>query len=145
MGKFCTLLRLTSLQKKLTLEAFFWLAFARFQTKFFPFRKIAPGLGTLSVGTPITPGRTQLALAKQVGQAVRRMAKYTPWQSKCLAQAMAAKRMLKHRGIPTTLYLGLGKDEEQQITAHAWLKYGDLVITGAGAMPSHAEISAFYG
>ncbi len=43
---------------------------------------------------------------------VNKTLEITPWESKCLVRAMTAKKMMKKRGYKTTLYLGVGKDEE---------------------------------
>ena len=41
--------------------------------------------------------------------------------------------MLKRRGIPGTVYLGVMKDENRPVTlaAHAWVRCGSIILTGA--------------
>ena len=68
--------------------------------------------------------------AYRIGWAVRTMSRRTPWNSNCLAQAIAAKRMLRRRGTACTLYLGLAKDAHDELAAHAWLRCGNRVLTG---------------
>ena len=68
--------------------------------------------------------------AYRIGWAVRTMARRTPWNSNCLAQAIAAKRMLRRRRIACTLYLGLAKDAKDELAAHAWLRCGNRILTG---------------
>ncbi len=72
------------------------------------------------------------ALAKRLGWAVVKMATYTPFKSNCMVQALAAKQMCKKRGIATTLYIGVGKNQEAtpQKLNHAWLRSGSFIITG---------------
>jgi hypothetical protein len=36
------------------------------------------------------------------------------------------------RGIDNTLYLGVGRDETKGLVAHAWLRCGELILTGGG-------------
>ena len=93
---------------------------------------------------PILDDRqTETALA--VGQAIRRAAAYTPWESACLAQSLAAQRMLKKRGIPGVFYLGAAKDDEDEakMKAHAWSQCGDAIITGGGGHEKFTVLSVF--
>ena len=53
---------------------------------------------------------------------------YSFWRNKCLVQSLAARRMLKRRGISSQLSLGLRRDEHNKTYAHAWLKVGDIEI-----------------
>ena len=58
------------------------------------------------------------------------VARHLPWDCTCLAQALAGKAMLRVRGVPSTLYLGLAKTGEVQLQAHAWLRCGERILTG---------------
>ena len=71
-----------------------------------------------------------MAEVDMVKWSVAVMSRYTLWNSNCFAQALAAYNMLIRRGIPSTLYFGLAKEAEGKMIAHAWLMYGDTVITG---------------
>jgi hypothetical protein len=69
--------------------------------------------------------------AERIADAVRIASRCAWWECKCLVRAMAAMRMLKRRGIESTLYLGTGRDEAGRLAAHAWLRSGSRYITGA--------------
>lgn len=89
------------------------------------------------------------------------MSRHTPWQSRCLVQAIAARWMLGRRGVPTTLHLGvtraaptdvhpeavlggLRRDERPGLMrAHAWLSCEDFVVTG-GPLVSHYTLVASF-
>lgn len=86
-------------------------------------------------------GDRQAALS--VSQAIRTMSRHLPWECKCLAQAISGKRMLQRRHIPSTLYLGVSKQEGGLLNAHAWLRSGDMVILGGGALEGFAVVSTF--
>jgi hypothetical protein len=120
-------------ERKLLLEAFCLLSLARLTILVVPFKWLAFTLGRPANPSPIAASDSDLACAVRVGQAVCSAARYTPWQSVCLPQAVAAQWMLKRRCIPATLYLGVAKDQErpQTLAAHAWLRCGDVIITGA--------------
>lgn len=62
--------------------------------------------------------------------AVHGVAARTPWTSNCLPQALAAKYMLARRGLLSTLYVGAAFSGRDALKAHAWLRCGDVPVTG---------------
>ena len=58
--------------------------------------------------------------AFQLGPCWARVARHTWWRSMCLEQALAGRWMLRRRGIPSTMYVGMAKRGGNFI-AHAWL------------------------
>lgn len=126
-------------------EAALSLAFARAAVLVRPFNRIAPSLTKQLAAASTTPTQSaqrkaEQHRASQIGWVVRTVGKRTPWKSNCLAQAIAAKRMLQRRQIASTLFLGVAKEAAQQpstapeptaeLTAHAWLMCGGDVLTG---------------
>lgn len=75
----------------------------------------------------------------QVGFVVPRIAARVPWRSDCLVQALAAQKWLYSKGIATRLVIGAELSEEAGFNAHAWLAYGDTVVTG-GDVDGYAEL-----
>lgn len=69
--------------------------------------------------------------AARIGWAISVAARYVPWRADCLIQAMAATAWLRRRGLAGDFYLGVAKDETGALSAHAWLRSGDVVVTGA--------------
>jgi len=86
-------------------------------------------------GEEITPEmRTK---ARQISWAVAIASRNLPGEYACLPQALAAQIMLKRRGIPTTLYLGAAfKPSKDALKAHAWIRAGNVIVTGA---PQHLD------
>jgi len=80
---------------------------------------------------------------KQVAKAVRRCSKYAPWNTKCLVQAITAKNLLRKYNIGSMLVLGVAKLNSSDLSAHAWLKVGDKIITGKKGMQRFTEVSKF--
>jgi hypothetical protein len=80
---------------------------------------------------------------RRIGRAVVTMSRHTPWESQCLVQAIAAKMMLRRRGVPSTLYLGVTKDDATGLSAHAWVRSGDVVLTGAAGRERFTVIATF--
>jgi len=63
-------------------------------------------------------------------KAVLRFARRSPFPSRCLAQAIAIRQMMKRRNLDCELFLGIKKNN-QQLLAHAWTKCGEEILTGA--------------
>jgi hypothetical protein len=114
-------------------EAFFELCVARFKVSFVPFQTYKKELGHHMHVTSEHTVLAQQALAKRLSWAVQKTARYTPFKSNCMVQALAAKRMCKKRGLATTLYIGVGRDRgssQPQKSNHAWLRSGSFIVTG---------------
>lgn len=117
-----------------------------------PFNRIAPQLGRLSdVGSDAgtadcdQPSLQQLDTAKAIGEAVRLAARLVPFRSLCLQQAVAAKLMLRRRGIMGTLHFGVVIDDDgaRSIQSHAWLNVDCVWLTGYPVPQRYTEIGQF--
>ena len=111
-------------------EAGVWLVVARVVT-WLPFRTIAKRLRL--PGHPVTrsPGD-----ARHVSRAIGAISRRIPFT--CLEQSIAAKLMLRVRGVPNTLYLGFAEAK-----AHAWLESGSFVVTGGENAGRYAVVTSF--
>ncbi len=147
LGKIRTLLTLPWPEKSLVLELTWELARARFEVSFLPFRVYAPGLGRLHPAqgepSPSELAPDQERLAARVSGFTRSLASLLPWRCTCLVRAMAARRVLRRRGCPTVLVLGV--HTQGGLEAHAWLRCGSRVVTGGGEMPGYAPVGLFAG
>lgn len=79
----------------------------------------------------------------RVKDAVSRCSRFAPWKTKCLVDAVTAKLLLQWYGIGSTLYLGVDKDENNKLIAHAWLKCGEKFITGRKGYHKFTVVSSF--
>ncbi|WP_084577161.1 lasso peptide biosynthesis B2 protein [Sporomusa malonica] len=111
-------------------EAFCLTGVTRLVILLLPFRWMSMVLGKHMQESPIKEGVAEAALAGLIGWGVETVSRYTPWESKCLVQAIVGKMMLRQYGIANTLYLGVGRDAGNSLVAHAWLRCGDTIITG---------------
>lgn len=118
----------------LLIEATIMLGWARIRIMNQPFSKIAPSLGQYMKETESDPVAEHRQSLIHIRHAIHLASRHTPWDSKCLARAIAGMKMLERRGISSTLYLGTTKDETGKLIAHAWLRSGPLYITGAEEM-----------
>lgn len=130
MKKIIKFFKLPLRMKGLMIEAFLLLGYSRFIVLHFQFKKIANILGKSNTETVKANDEINLDKVKMIARAIRTMSKSTPWESKCLVQAYAAKLMLKKRNQPCTVYLGVSKDENGQMIAHAWVRCGEMYVTG---------------
>ncbi|HEX7055606.1 MAG TPA: lasso peptide biosynthesis B2 protein [Bacilli bacterium] len=135
-------LRLQREMKLLLVEAFFYLGWAR-MLKMLPFSRISPSLGVCMRETAMDCEPDRIALIRDISCAVRLMSRYTWWESKCLVMAIAAMKMLKRRGIESTLYLGTAKDAAGNMIAHAWLRSGSMYVTGAEFKDRFTVVATF--
>lgn len=129
--------------KGLLLEALFYLWISRLLVVMRPFKKIAPLLGTPGIETNRQTNEKDRQTLYRISSSVITVAGHTPWPSKCLVQVMAAKRMLRRRGIPSTVYLGLCKNEGKEMIAHAWIRSGDVFLTSIKGKKKYSVVSIF--
>ena len=70
---------------------------------------------------------------KQLVWAVETVSRYLPYAT-CLTQAMAAQALLFRSGFPAELEIGVAKDDDHHLRAHAWVVcYGQVVLGGQQA------------
>jgi hypothetical protein len=130
-------------KRRLLIEAALLTGVARLAVMLLPFRWIAAWLGRQKEETAAgCDGENQQVLSR-LRWAVAAASRHVPWQAKCLVQAMTARSMLKRRSITGTLYLGLAKDPQGKLQAHAWLRSGDTIVAGGVSMRTFTVVSTF--
>lgn len=137
-------------RRALLVEAVVCLLAARLGLIFIPFPRLARRLGTFVPPTDTRAlqarGRTSpddARLAEEIGWAVTRSARYLPFKAVCLPQAMAARIMLKRRGVESVMHFGAARGEEKPIDAHAWLDAAGVEVTGYPVAAGFSEIACF--
>lgn len=99
-------------------------------------------LDGLAIGTsesPVAPA--QVERARHLSNLVARTAGALPWRPTCLRQALALRRMLRRRGVPCAIHLGVTGVEG--FAAHAWVTVGTVVILGGAGLPRYTELARF--
>lgn len=123
------------------------LGFAKALILTLSFRRLAPRLGRQSGIAPwvplLTPAEEQRALL--IGRLVRMTARYTPWDSNCFPQAIAARMLLGLYGVPYVLYFGLQRDpaDPAGLKAHAWVAAGRVRVTGGTSFGQFTVVGCF--
>lgn len=140
------------------LEAVIYIAAARFCVCFLPLKWYVFKLGS---NTPDSLGQDNVSsdMVQLIRTAISRAANNVPWNTVCLPQAIAAKWMCQRRNIKSVLYLGVAKkvevayseyalneifSKQKSISAHAWLKVEDTIITGKVGHKKFTVLKIFY-
>lgn len=120
---------------------------ARAFINLFPLKALAPYFGALHkniiFSTVLTQSQRNHAI--QLRRSIALAAKYTPWDSNCLTQAMVAKFWCARLHIPYVLYIGFTKnaDKPSGYASHAWLTAGPVAITGEHSFSSFNVVSSY--
>ena len=121
-------------RRAISVEAVIALGVARLLVLTVPIRWITRRLERQATLPHAQPGEAGDVI-REVGWAVRAAAPKTPWDSACLVQALAGKWMLGRRGLDSAIRLGVAKDADGNLQAHAWLCAGDTILTGGAQVP----------
>ena len=135
--------RTSAKEWRLLAEAAGFLVVARLAVWVVPFRTLACRLGDEMAESPVAVTEAQLSAAAPIGWAVRTLGRRLLWMSQCLVQAVAITWMLQRRRIPSTLYFGLARDESGKLKAHAWVRSGSKILTGARGHDEFEVVATF--
>lgn len=127
---------------------YFLCGIARASINILPLPYLSPYFGTFCKTTTISQlvTKEQARRASQIGKSVRLAAKFTPWDSSCLTQAMVAKFWCRLFKIPYALYIGFAKCAESNsgFKAHAWITAGPIAITGGYSFSEFCVVSSYF-
>lgn len=103
-----------------------------------PFRRIAPVLGENLGATSLAPivSPAVLSRATRIGCAINIAAKYAPFRSNCLPQAMVAAILCRLAGVPYAAHFGVTLAQPEphpELLAHVWVQCGSIAVTGGAA------------
>lgn len=125
------------------LEASACLAVARAALLAVPFRHLAAWLSRARQ-THVAEN-VDHAAARAIARALDTAARYVPWDSRCLAQSLAATAMLRRRRLPSTTCLGVARGEPGTLRSHAWTLCGEVVVAGGDDAPERYRAIATFG
>ena len=133
----------TPVRKIALTEAAVLMGAIRLLIKLRPFRSVMGLAGQYRAESPPAIDATQVRAREEVAAAIDAVRLFTPWDSNCLAQALAGSLMLHRRGVSGTVYLGVAKDNPESLAAHAWLRSGDQIIAGEDGQAHYAVVGSF--
>ncbi len=105
--------------------------------------RIVPPADVLVAAVPVDPDDPGLG---RVPWAITAAMRRTPWESKCLAQALAGSVMLRAGGEPSRVYFGVrpaDPGQDRAMTAHAWLVSRGRILTGADGHEEYTVVAAY--
>ena len=101
----------------------------------FPFRVVARSIrhtAGLKTGASTTNSQRIAALVDAAGGVLR---------ASCLPRALALSRLLRSRGVPHEVRIGIRK--RSGLEAHAWVVEGDRVLIGRAGVESYVPLTTF--
>ena len=119
------------------------LALMRICILIIPFRIIAKRLTIVYTKTTTLNEHKRLGYALLIGRTISKISQKTPWQSKCLVQALVAKILLRRFKITNNLVIGVGFDTGSEFIAHAWVDVGGITIVGETKKNLYKSIKSF--
>ena len=76
--------------------------------------------------------------------AVRTVSPYLP-RASCLTQALAAQALLAVSGYPSRIEVGVAKEAERSLAAHAWLVFEEQVVLGGPDVNRYVPLAVWEG
>jgi hypothetical protein len=126
----------------LVLRAAAWLGIARLMLIVMPFRRLAERLASDNKSSLVDPDADFL---KRTGYAVSVAASRVPWRADCFPQTIAARMILKNKGYPSTIHIGVERVGDNVLNGHAWLTCGETVVTGDYDLQRYTELHTLNG
>ena len=96
-------LKLDFKDKIIIIRIFILSAIARFAMLIVPFKILKRFLGNAKEESKYRPNDEEIEYIKKISTYIRRICKHTPWQSKCLVQAIIAQRLLVSKKIESEI------------------------------------------
>ena len=118
MGRLLKLMRLPRSDRWLFLETAFLVWTVRLGLWLLPFQALRRFLGRMGRATP-KPQDESRDFIKRANRAVRVTSRLVPGAT-CLTQALATQVLASRHGYEARLYIGVAKNEEERLEAHAW-------------------------
>jgi hypothetical protein len=122
-------------------EACWFLALSSAAVAVLPFRR-SVRLGGANERLPVV-GPADAVQVESVRGAVEGAAPRLPFRAKCFERALAARLMLRRRGIGTTLYYGARMEGDSALSAHVWLRSGETDVIGCENASAFQRLSQF--
>jgi hypothetical protein len=126
MGRLLKFWSLPGREKCCFCEAGVLLLLSNLSIKTIPFRQIYRFLHA-NWNTPTRVVLDSAENVKLVTLSLSRAMNLLRWKNQCLSQSIAAFVMLRRRGIPAVMFVGVKSVEDSSLLAHAWVHTGHEV------------------
>jgi hypothetical protein len=144
MNRFEKWSRLKSPERHLILHALLLLTISRLTLNLFQLKNVYDLLQVLAKVLPVSAQDSRQG-REQIAWAVTAAGKSPLGDGTCLARALTAQRLLKMRGYPANLHIGVAKDGDGQLLAHAWVESDGVVVVGGtvAELNGYARMAGF--
>ena len=107
-----------------------------------PFRNVGL-LAARPIRGPKISNQARANKVRRVRWAIIASAARVPWRALCIQQGLAAQFMLRRRGIPSVLYYGAAQDDRDGLSAHVWVRDGDVDVIGGEIADRFTVLATF--
>lgn len=145
MKRIAKFIALSGQDRRAFLEAILCLSLARLMLML-PFRWLAPMIGRPEASAPqaaTTLSEAEHRSALAIRTALARAPRLLPWHSSCLVCAIAGQLMLRRQRLPSVLHLGARTEPGAALSAHAWLRCGEVDVVGTEVATEFTPLAAF--
>jgi hypothetical protein len=126
----------------LLFEGMLWLAVAGLSIAVLPFRLIGR-LAAAPIRRLDPLPQERLREVKRIRWAIAVVSPWVPWKTVCFQQGLSAQFMLRRRGVPSVLYYGAAMDSRGELSAHVWVRDGDVDVIGGETASQYALLTMF--
>ena len=123
---------LSGRDRALLLKTFLLLASIKLGLRLLPFQTLRKLLSRFSqpCKAKTQPGDLDSDRLNQLLAAVRISSRYMPGGAKCLARALTTQVLASRNGYAPTLRIGVARDGNGQLEAHAWVEIQSQIVIG---------------
>ncbi len=124
-------LRLPAADRHLLLKTFILLGLVRLGLWGLPFKKLQQYLNRISRSERTSPASPiRCSPVNKIVWAVNVSSHLMPGHVKCLARALTTQVLMSRRGYTPDLRIGVAKDQNNSLEAHAWIELEGSVVIG---------------
>ena len=120
---------LPSSDRRLVIQVAFMMIMVRLALRFLPV-KITRRLLAWDEPTCRMPAMNDPAYKDRVVWAVSAVGRQILGDGPCLTQALATQWLLKRRGYRASIHIGVTKDRNARLVAHAWVESDGVIVIG---------------
>ena len=119
----------------LFVQAFVWLVFTRLSLAVSGYVKTAKLIGDPAGRIEQSGSAKDDTYRYRIAWAVSKASRIVRYDRPCLAQALVLRYMLSRRGQTSELRIGVKKNDDASLRAHAWVEKDGEVLIGGGSSP----------
>lgn len=129
--------------KIMLLQAMFYSLYYKHIIQKEPFVSYANKMGLFNHETPNE--EIDNPIIKEIKWIVYAIDRWAPWTCLCFDQALMAKKLLNRHGLPCTIYMGVKRNVQNKLVAHAWLRCGTVYVSGGNGSVDGFAVTGIYG